>query len=425
MAKDAVAPAAAAMEDEAPPRPGQSTFHSLRYRDYRLLWLGQVGASGSLWMEQVARPLLILELTNSAFMVGLLTATRMLPMLLVGIWAGVIADRVDKRRILLTSQSVTLVCHLSTALLIATGLIEPWTVFLITFISGSSQAFNQPARQSLVARLVPVESLQNAIALNSAAMNLMRIGGASLAGLILVFFDLGNLYFLQSLMYVWVMLWTYQISVRTRGGGEKPKTSMFADLGEGFGAARKDKAIFYILGLSLILFVWGFPYQSVFVPLIALDVLGIGRSGAGLLVSLTGVGALLGSLTIASSGGGLKRPGLVMLTMIIVYSVALLVFSRAETMLIVVPALLVTGAMQTSYMSVNNAFVLTRTPPELHGRIMSLFSLDRGLIPLGATVGGALAASLGPQDGLTIMALVCLGCTLFVAVAVPTLRRLT
>ncbi len=424
MAKDAVAPAAA-VEDEAPARPRQSTFHSLRYKDYRLLWYGQAGASASLWIEQLARPLLILELTNSALMVGLITATRMLPMLLVGIWAGVVADRVDKRRILLFTKSITLLTHFTTAAVVLTGVVEPWMVFATTFIAGSSMAFDQPARQSLIPRLVRQESLQNAIALNSAVMNVMRIGGPSLAGLVLIFLGLGHLYLIQGFLYVWVIFFTFQISVRTSGADGKAKTSMFADLGEGFGAARKDKAIFYILGLSLILFVWGFPYQSVFVPLIALAVLGIGRSGAGLLVSLTGVGALLGSLTIASSGGGLKRPGLVMLSMIIIYGVALLVFPRAETMLIVVPALLVTGAMQTSYMSVNNAFVLTRTPPELQGRIMSLFSLDRGLIPLGATVGGALAASLGPQDGLTIMALVCLGCTVFVALAVPTLRRLT
>lgn len=411
-------------EETLPPRRRISTFHSLSYRDYRLMWLGQVGASASMWMEQVARPLLIFELTNSALMVGLVTATRMVPQLLVGIWAGVIADRMDKRRILLTSQLVTLCSHLVTAVLILSGLIEPWMVFVTTFVGGSSMAFNQPARQSLIPRLVPPESLSNAVALNSAAMNVMRIGGASLAGLILIFLDLGDLYLIQAFLYVWVMTWTYQISFRSKVDAGRPKTGMLTDLGEGFSAVRRDKAILYILGLSLILFVWGFPYQSVFVPLIALEVLDIGRSGAGALVSLTGVGALLGSLTVATYGDRATRRGALMLGQIIVYSCALLVFANASVLLIAVPALILTGAMQTSFMSVNNAFVLGRTPPELQGRIMSLFSLDRGLIPLGATIAGALAAGLGPQLGLTVMAAICLSSTLLAALLFPTLRRL-
>jgi MFS family permease len=404
-------------------RPRLTTFHSLQYRDYRLLWLGQMGASSSMWMEQLARPLLILELTDSAFLVGLLAATRMVPMLIVGIWAGVVADRVDKRQILLASQLVTLLMHAATAALIITGTIQPWMVFLTTFVSGSSMAFNQPARQSLIAGLVPRESLANAIALNSAAMNLMRIGGPSIAGLVLTFFDFGDLYIVQAFLYVWVMLWTFQI-LPAKSQTQGRKTGMFEELGEGFVAVKNDKPTLYILFISLILFVWGFPYQSVFVPLIAVDVLDIGKSGAGLLVSITGAGALIGSLAVASGGDSMGRRGLVMLAQIVIYSLALLLFARAGALWLVIPALLITGAMQTSFMSLNNAFILMRTPPELHGRVMSLFSLDRGLIPLGATLGGFLASTVGPQDGLTIMAVVCLGSTLAVALLVPAVRRI-
>ncbi len=386
--------------------------------------MGQIGASASLWMEQIARPLLILELTDSALFVGLITATRMIPMLLVGVWAGVIADRVDKRRVLLVTKSITLATHFTTAALLLTGVIEPWMVFVTTFTAGSAMAFDQPARQSLIPRLVPAEDIQNAIALNSAAMNFMRIGGTSLAGLVLAVLDFEHLYLLQGFLYVWVLYCTFRISVRTREGRSKHETSIVSDLREGFAAAGRDRAILYILLLSLILFVWGFPYNSVFVPLIAVKALEVGKTGTGLLVAVTGVGAFLGSLTVASTTG-VRRPGLIMLAMVIVFSVALFAFSRVEYIPLVVLALLITGAMQTSFMSLNNAFVLSRTPPELHGRIMSLFSLDRGLIPMGATIGGALAASVGPQDGLSIMALICLGCTLLAALFLPSLRRMT
>ncbi|HXH21676.1 MAG TPA: MFS transporter [Dehalococcoidia bacterium] len=426
MAQEVAVRDAAALPPDTAAQAKFKTFHSLRYRDYRFLWLGQVGAAASLWMEQLARPLLMLSLTDSAFLVGLVTATRMVPMLLVGIWAGVIADRADKRQILLVTKSVTLLTHLTTAAVILTGVIEPWMVFVTTFIGGSAMAFDQPARQSLIPRLVPRESIANAVALNSAAMNVMRIAGASAAGLVLAVFDYGELYLLQSLIYVGVLASLFQINFRRseQDSTRRQQTSALADLREGFAAVRRDSVILYVLGLSLILFVWGFPYQTVFVPLIAKRALELGDAGAGLLVALTGAGALLGSLTIATAGDTLGRRGLVMLGQIALFSLGLLLFSRAEVLLLVVPALLLTGAMQTSFMSLNNAFVLGRTPPELQGRIMSLFSLDRGLIPLGATVGGLLAEALGPQDALTIMASICLACTLLVAAFVPTIRRI-
>jgi MFS family permease len=400
-----------------------STFHALRYPDFSLLVQGQLGAAASLWMEQVARPLLILELTNSALMVGLITATRMIPQLLLGIWAGVLADRMDKRRILLFTKSITLGSHLVTALLILGGVIEPWMVFVTTFVGGSSMAFDAPARQSLIPRLVPPESIANAIALNLAAMNVMRIGGASLAGLILVFLDLGELYLIQSAIYVWVIICTLRISART-DVEERPTTSMFTELMEGFQAVRRDSVIFYILVLSLFLFVFGFPYQSVFIPLIALDELDIGQSGAGLLISVTGIGALAGSLSIATFGDSVRKRGLIMLAIVIMYAVGLLLFAQVALLVVVVPALILTGGMQTAYMSLNNAYVLARTPVHLQGRIMSLFSLDRGLIPAGAALGGFLAEALGPSEGLTIMALACIVSTVALALLVPSIRRI-
>jgi len=424
MAQEVVAPARTAVLGEGLAVQRLSTFHSLRYADYRALWQGQIGASASQWMEQIARPLLILHLTDSALMVGLIAATRMVPMLLIGVWAGVLADRVDKRRILLVSQTVTFASHLSTAVLILTGLISPWMVFVTTFVAGSAMALNQPARQSLIPRLVPRESLGNAIALNSAGVNIMRVGGPSIAGLILAVTDFGELYIAQSIVYLWVLFSTWQISVRTTGGN-RGGGSIFSELFDGFEAVRRDPTIFYILLLCLVLFVSGMPFQSVFIALIAIDELGFGRSSVGLLVSSVGAGALLGSLALATLGDGLKRRGVVMLSMMAAFAVALLVFARADSLFLIVPALILAGAMQTSFMSLNNAYVLGRTPHELHGRVMSLFSLDRGLVPVGATVAGFLAESLGPQGGLTVMALICLSSTLLLALAVPALRRIT
>jgi MFS family permease len=425
MAQEASLPAAPGFDPAVENESRLSTFHSLRYRDYRYLWQGQIGAAASNWMEQIARPLLIYSLTDSALMVGLLQATRLVPQLILGVWAGVLADRVDKRRMLLFSKSVALAGHLSTAILLLAGVIEPWMVFVTTFVTGSSMAFDQPARQSLIPWLVPDRALANAIALNSAAMNSMRVVGASIAGLILAFLDFGDLYLIQSLIYVYVIYCTVQIKTNTKVESTGERTSMLTELMDGFRAVGRDKVIFYILVLSLFLFVFGFPYQSVFIPLIAIEELEIGRSGVGLLVALTGVGAIIGSLTIATIGDTMKRRGLMMLVMVVLYAGGLLLFASANSLVLAVPALLLTGCMQTSFISLNSAYVLGRTPVEMQGRIMSLFSLDRGLIPLGATLAGALASVIGPSNGLVVMASFCLGFTLLLALLAPSFRRIS
>ena len=404
--------------------PRISTFYSLRYFDYRMLFFGQIGAAGSNWMEQLARPLLMLHLTDSALMVGLITATRMFPQLILGVWAGVVADRMDKRRILLVSKGITLLMHFTTAIIILSGVISPWMVFVTTFITGSAMAFDNPARQSLIPRMVPQDALANAVALNSAAMQTMRIGGPSLAGVVLIFAGLGELYLLQSIVYISVIYCTLRIGTRTNEE-RRPGSSMMSELFEGFAAVKQDKIILYILLLNLTLFIFGFPYQHVFVPLIALETLDIGESGAGVLISVTGIGALLGSLTVATIGDRLRHRGLIMFAMIGVFGAALLLFSRVESVYLAIPALILTGAMQVSFMALNTSFVLARTAPELQGRIMSLFSLDRGLVPLGATLGGALAATLGPQEGLAVMAGACLLGGVAMLLLFPSLKRLS
>lgn len=406
---------------EAPPR--ITTFYSLRFSAFRYMWMGQVGSSASQWMEQVARPFLILELTDSAFLVGLITATRMVPMLLVGLWAGVIADRMNKKRILQTCQAVTFASHAITALLLFTGLIEPWMVFAGTFATGCAQAFNQPARSSLIPTLVPRYCMANALALNSAAFGSMRVGGPALGGLVLAFADFDYLYGLQALVYLWVIWSTAMMQVEATPP-RRNRPSMFVELKEGFGVLHTDRTILYLMILAISLFVFAMPFQGVFIPLIAKEDLGLTTSEASLLISVVGAGALFGALVIATVGDSVRNRGMLMIGFIVVLSVSLLVFALGGSLYTAVPALLVAGAMQTSFNSINNAFVLGRTPPELHGRVMSLFSLDRGLVPMGAALAGLLAGLMGAPMALTVMASICLGSTLLIALAVPPLRRI-
>ena len=399
-----------------------TTFSSLQYRNYRYLWLGQVGHSASLWMEQIVRPLLILQLTDSALMVGLVVAARMTPMLLFGLLAGVAADRFDRKRILLMTQSVTMSIHFLMAALILSDLIQPWHVFATTFVSGTSMAFNQPSRQSLIPQLVPKEAVLNAVALNTTAMNIMRILGPAMAGgLLLVGF--GPVYLLNGALIAGVMVCTYAMQIRREGRPAGAETSWLDDLRESLGFVAQNRQVLFVLGPALILFVFGMPYQSVFVPLFAKQVLDLGDSGAAALVMVTGAGAIIGSLTMASQSR-LGRRGLLLLGFLALFSIGLLVFSRSTFLPLSIVALMAAASMSTSYMTLNNSLLLELSPPEMYGRVMSLVSLDRGLVPLGATIGGALAATLGPQDGLLVMAGACLALTALAALGAPALRRL-
>jgi MFS family permease len=406
------------------PRRRLATFSSLQYRDYRYLWLGQVGHAGSLWMEQIVRPVLILQLTDSALMVGLVVAARMTPMLLFGLIAGVVADRFDRKRILLATQSVTMSVHFLMAALVLTDVIMPWHVFVTAFVSGTSMAFNQPARQSLIPRLVPAEAVLNAVALNTTAINLMRVLGPAIAGALLLV-GIGEVYLLQGVVIAMVMAWTVQMHVphAPREHAHETAPSWLDDLRESLAFVARDRRVLFVLGPALILFVFGFPYQSVFVPLFAKDVLGLGDSGVGWLIASTGAGAVVGSLVMASQAS-LRRRGLLLIAFLALFSAGLIVVSRSTMLGVSVLALMATAAMSTSYMSLSNSLLFELSPQEMHGRVMSLMSLDRGLIPLGATLAGALAEWLGPQDGLLAMAMICLALTAVVALGAPALRRL-
>ncbi|MEX0786292.1 MAG: MFS transporter, partial [Dehalococcoidia bacterium] len=298
----------------------------------------------------------------------------------------------------------------------------PWHVCATTFVSGISMAFNQPSRQSLVPQMVPREALLNAVALNTTAINLMRVLGPGIAGLLL-FTGFGAIYTLNAVMIGGVMVCTYMMQIKRTRRESETEAGWLDDLKESFAFVGRTPAVFAVMGPALILFVFGLPYQSVFVPLFAKKVLDIGDSGAAALVMVTGAGAIVGSLIMASQTS-MRRRGVFLIAFLAIFGTGLLFFSRSTFLPVSIIALMATASMSTSYMALTNSLLLELSPPDMHGRVMSLMSLDRGLVPLGATIGGVLAATLGPADGLLVMACVILALTAIVAVGAPALRRI-
>ena len=400
-----------------------STFRALANPSFKYLWIGQIGNAASLWMEQVVRPLLVLEMTGSPLLLGLVVAARTVPQLVFGLYAGVAADRYDKRKILLYSQAAMFLMHLTLGLLLVTNNIQLWHVFATAVLAGVATSFLQPTRQSLIPMLVPREGLLNAVALNSAAANVMRVVGAGVAGLLLIAFDYGEVYLLDALIYAGIIVTTFKIKIPKEGGERRVRGSVIKDLMEGLGYVRKNRTALYLVATALILFVFGQPYQQVYIPLLAVDVLDVGRSWVGVMLALTGVGAFTGSIIVASRSQVAHR-GLLMLVGLIVFSLALILLAQSRWLPLSIVGLIIAGGMSTTYLSLNNSLLLEKTPPELHGRVMSLLSLDRGLISLGSTMGGALAQFVGPQWGLTIMGGICLVLSLLALVGMRAVRSM-
>ena len=376
-------------------------FRALAYRNYRLLWFGQAGHAATLWMDQVARAVLILDLTDSSpTMLSLVIATRLAPILVFGLLAGAIADRYNKKRILLSTQWVSTGCHVFIGTMCLTGMVEVWHVFLTAGVAGTAMAFNQPVRQSLIPMTVPKEVLLNAVALNSSALSFMRIGGTSAAGVLLIWFSIGWIYVITAGIYVLVTITTVlmrfdtaSIQRTTSSGG------IFGDLKDGFSYIASNRTLGTVTALALIIFVFGMPYQQVFVPLLAKETLDMGNSGVGFLQGATGVGAFSGSLFVAWKSG-IARPGLQLVFNMLIFGAALVLISLQSTLIGTCVLLALAGSMTVTYMAFTNGILLEYSTPDMHGRVMSLLSLDRGLIPIGAILAGTLAASIGIRPGL-------------------------
>jgi MFS family permease len=264
-------------------------------------------------------------------------------------------------------------------------------------------AFNQPVRQSLIPMTVPKEMLLNAVALNSTALSFMRIGGGGLAGILLVWFSIGTVYLLTAAIYICVTITTMLLRFDESNARKKAsKGGIIGDLKEGFSYVAGNPTLGMVTALALILFVFGFPYQQVFVPLLAKETLDLGNSGVGFLAGATGFGAFVGSLFVAWKSQ-ISKPGLQLMINMLIFGAALVLVSLQSTVIGTCLLLAVAGSMTVTYMAFTNGILLEYSSPEMHGRVMSLLSLDRGLIPVGAIVAGTLASSIGVRPGLFSM----------------------
>lgn len=394
---------------------------SLASPSYRLMWLSQFTSGLGFWMELVTTGWLVFQLTGSGLLLGVVTGARSLPLLFLGALGGVFADRFDRRRQIAITQGVTVAVNLSLGLLVWTGFINEWHLLVGSLISGAGNAFQSPARQSLLPQLVPRQHLLNAVALHSGAVNVSRSFGPAVAGLILGAGGALPAYAAQALSYLVASLSVLFIQVAPLEGTGRHQ-SLLANLLGGLRYAVANRTVLGLLLVSLIPYLLAQPYVSL-MPIFAERVLNIGASGLGLLLAAPGIGALMG-LGLLAAAGDLPRKGLWLLRVATAFGLSLVLFAASSWLPLSLLLLLFAGLSQTAYNTLVQTLLQTHTPDAYRGRVMSLYLLDRGVVPLGSVLIGAAADAFGAPAAVALLSGLCVLLSLATALRLPEIRRL-
>jgi MFS family permease len=395
------------------------TFRALRHRDFRLFWIGQAVSTSGTWMQQTGQAWLILQLTNSPFALGGLMLFQSFPVMLLGLFGGVVADRFPKRQLLLFTQSVMLSLALILGFLTWTGTIALWHIYAAALILGVMNALDNPSRQTMVSELVPDVDLPNAVALNSMAFNTARLIGPALGGVTIALVGVAGCYFLNATTFTAMILALILIRTRTAvPTADARRGAMILQVRDGLRFALTTPEVCLVIILMAAIGTFGYNF-GVILPLIAQYVLNADPAAFGLLSSAIGVGSLIGSFAIARKGEPTRRR---LLTGATGFSLLLLAVALSSSWMVLVPLLIVLGVFSILFSSTANIRLQKLTPPALRGRVMSIYMLlFMGSAPIGSMVVGTLAEKQGVQVAIAEMAGICL---FGIAAALFYLRRI-
>jgi MFS family permease len=375
-------------------------LHAFRHRDFRLFWTAQLVSLVGTWMQSVAQAWLVLELTNSPFRLGLVGTLQFMPMLVLSFFAGALADRLPKRRLIIASQTVLFTQALVLAALVEFGHVQYWHVAVLALIYGIANTIDMPTRQSFIVEMVGKDDLMNAIALNSGMFNAARIVGPALAGLLIAHWGMAPAFFFNALSFLPVLV--VLMLIRTEGLPRARSGRRIADeIREGVRYALRTPRITLTLAMVLAVSAFLFNYNVV-VPLLARDVLHQEARGFGLLMTMLGVGAVAGAVTLAVWGR--RRPPVVALAVpALVQTLATAMLATVSTVPAAAVLLLIIGYCGILFMAGSNSTLQLTVPDELRGRIMSLHTLVfAGVTPFGSLLVGSVAEAFGVRTSLVV-----------------------
>jgi MFS family permease len=401
----------------------KQTFRSLQHKNFRLFFIGQGISLIGTWMQQIAMIWLVYRLTNSPFLLGLVGFTAQIPTFLIGSFAGVLADRTNRHRVLIITQSLAMLQALLLAILTLTGNISVWYIFPLSALLGIINAFDVPTRQSFLSEMVDEkEDLANAIALNSSMFNSARLIGPAIAGILIAIIGEGFCFLLNALSFIAVIfsLMLMKITPRIKTIQDQ---GVFQGIIEGLRYAWGFKPIRNILMLLALMSVIGMPY-TVLMPVFAKDILHGGSHTLGFLASSAGLGALLGALFLAS------RKNVIGLGRWISYAsgifgVGLLMLSFSKSLLLSLIILFLIGFGMMVQMASSNTIIQTIVDDDKRGRVMSFYTMAfLGMAPIGSLLAGSLASKIGTPTTILISGIACILGALLFSKQLPAIRKL-
>lgn len=368
------------------------TFGALKHRNYRLFFFGQLVSLVGTWMQNVAQSWLIYDITNSKAYLGYVSFTSSIPIFLVSLWAGVLLDRLPKRKVIIFTQVASMVLAFVLALDVFLKTIQPWHIIVMSFLLGCVNAVDMPARQSFVIEMVSREDLMNAIALNSTIFNAARIVGPSLAGVALAWLGAGWCFALNGFSFIAVILALMAMKIEDRIA-EPTRAHPFKQVAEGLAYVKSNKTIRMLILVVAVSNLFAFSYSAL-MPSFAKDVLGAGEMGFGLLQSFVGIGALTGALLIASAKSTNK--GFMLTLGNIGFPLAALLFSLSRSLPVSAFLLIIVGMGFMVQNATVNTLIQLNSEDSKRGRVMSIYTLVfQGFFPVGSLLTTSFAEVVG------------------------------
>jgi MFS family permease len=394
---------------------------ALRHRNYRLYWCGQLSSVLAQNMEGVAQSWLVLELTNSPLLLGLTGLTYAAPTIALTLLGGVIADRADRRRIMILSQCASALTFVVLATLIVFEWVALWHVLAAAFLSGCVRAFDRPSRMALLPQMVPKEDIANAVAIGGTIWQLNRLVGPAVAGMLIYLIGIGPTYyfcFFASLSAV--LLW---LGIRLAPSTTAPSSGgVLHHMKEGVNFIRTNEIYYTFIGMTFFNSVFGMSYL-ILMPVFARSVLNVGSQGFGFLQSAGGAGALIGVLAVAwfSHSRGQSRLAIFGAIAFGIFLISFALSNSYQLSLILAVAL---GVASQFYMTIISAILQVNLPNELRGRVMGIYGLTWELMPVGGMIAGAIADFAGAPMAVGFGGFMVAGMAIAVAIFLPSIRRL-
>lgn len=374
------------------------TFSSLSVRNYRLFFIGQAISLSGTWMQMVAQALLVLKLTGSGTALGLVTALQSLPVLFFGAWGGVIADRYPKRTILYFTQSIGGIASVVMGVLVLSGDIRLWMVYVIAILLGCVKVFDNPTRQTFVREMVGNERLTNAVSLNSMEMNMARVIGPTIAGVVIAIAGIGWCFLIDSLSFVMVIGMLAVMRPEELHPAPVLKKAK-GQLSEGFKYVLNTPKIRNVLIMMAIIGTFTYEF-SVVMPLLAEFTFGTGDSGYAALTAAMGIGAVIGGLYTA---GRKRTKTLLLVIAAALFGGSMLLVSVAPTFELAVLAMVIVGFFNINFTSLANVTLQLESRPDMQGRVMSFWSMAfLGTTPIGGPIMGFIGEHAGARSAVFI-----------------------